>query len=87
MFSFFYLHCRIRVMSDLYCVELGFAQLKNLCRLATSIIVPSTTPDDALLYVQTHCPEVFRKFKVSRVYPVKHVLVDWPRGTCEIVEV
>jgi hypothetical protein len=73
-------------MSDLHCVELGFSQLKNLCRLTSSIVVPSKTPDDALSYVQTHCPEAFRKSKVHRVYPVRHVAVNWPLGSCEIVE-
>ena len=73
-------------MSDLYCIEIGCCPLKNLCRLTSSIIVPSTTPDDALLYVQTNFPKALRKSTVSRVYPVKHVLVDWPMGTCEIIE-
>ena len=73
-------------MSNLHCVELGFSQLKNLCRLTSSIVVPSKTLDDALSYVQTHCPEAFRKSKVHRIYRVQHVMIDWPQGTCEIAE-
>ena len=73
-------------MSNLHCVELGFSPLKNLCRLVSSIVIPAKTPEDALSYVQTHYPKAFRKFKVTRVYPVEAVFVDWPRGTCEIIE-
>jgi hypothetical protein len=73
-------------MSGLYCVELGFSPLKNLCRLTRSIIVPSKAPEDALLYIQTSFPQSLDKSKVHRSYPVQHVMVDWPRGTCEIIE-
>jgi hypothetical protein len=73
-------------MSDLHCVELGFSQLKNLCRLTTSLVIPSKTPDDALSYVQTHCPQALCKSQVHRIYRVQHVMIDWAQGTCEIVE-
>ena len=74
-------------MSDLHCVELGFAPLKNLYRLTSSIVVPAKTPEDALHYVLKNCPEAVRQSHVYRIYRVRHVLVDWPRGTCEIIEV
>jgi len=74
-------------MSNLHCVELGFSPLKNLCRLIRSIIVPSKIPEDALHYVLKHCPEALRQSHVYRIYPERHVLVDWPMGTCEIIEV
>ncbi len=76
----------MKVMSDLHCIELGFAPLRNLYRLTSSIVVPSKTPDNALSYVQTHCHDALNQSTVCRVFPVRHVLIDWPQSTCEIVE-
>ena len=73
-------------MSGLYCVELAVFQRKNLCRMTTSYVVLSTTPDDALLYIQANFPQSLTKSKVQRIYPVRHVAISWPLGTCEIVE-
>lgn len=74
-------------MSELYCVELGFAPVENLYRITRSIIVPSQTPNDALDYVLKNCPDALGQSHLYRIFPVQHVLVDWPSGTCEIVEV
>jgi hypothetical protein len=55
--------------------------------MTASYVVPSTTPDDALLYIQANFPESLTKSKVQRTYRAEHVVVDWPQGTCEIIEV
>ena len=73
-------------MSYLHCVELGRHQLKNLCGMTHSVVVPAKTSDDALRYLQAHYPEVFRKSKVQQIYRVQHVVVNWPLGECDIVE-
>jgi len=73
-------------VNNLFCVELECHQRNNLCRMTTSLVIPSKTPDDALSYAQTHFPEALRKSQVRRIYRVQHVMIDWPQGTCEIVE-
>jgi hypothetical protein len=54
--------------------------------MMTSVVIPATTPDNALAYVKTHCPEPLDKIATPRIYPVQHVVRDWPLGECEIVE-
>jgi hypothetical protein len=54
--------------------------------MMNSVVIPAKTPDDALRYLQAHCPEALRKSQVHRIYRVQHLMIDWPQGTCEIVE-
>lgn len=54
--------------------------------MTSSVVVPANTPDDALTYVQAHCPESLNGTAVQRIYPVKHVIVNWPLGECDIIE-
>src|ERR1035437_5726783 len=86
--SFSNAHCRIVVVdANLYCIELEFYRRKNLWRIVTSLVIPSTFPDDALRYLRTYYPKALGKAQVHRTYRVKHVVVKWPLWTCEFIEV
>jgi hypothetical protein len=68
----------------LFCIEYGAPQRHNVFRMTASVVVPAT--DEALTYLQVHCPEVLDKTAAPRIYPVQHVVRDWPLDKCEIVE-
>jgi hypothetical protein len=70
----------------LFCIEYGASQRHNLFRMTSSVIVSANTPDYALTYVESHCPDIPTKAAVHLIFPVSHIVVNWPRGECEIVE-
>jgi hypothetical protein len=73
-------------MSDLYAVEMGVHQRKNLLRMISILVVPGHTQDEAIRYVRASCPRAPRKSLIRRIFRVKHVAFDLPKGKCEIVE-
>jgi hypothetical protein len=54
--------------------------------MTSSVIVTAKTPEHAVEHVELRCPELLRCATVQRVFEVEHVVVDWPTGDVEIVE-
>ena len=67
---------------NLFCIELGVRQRKNLCRMTTSVVVPGTNSAD----IQRTIPPFFEHGTVQRVFEAEHVIVNWPIHSIDIVE-
>jgi hypothetical protein len=73
-------------MARLFSVECGPKELPNLCRMTTSIVVLAETPDEAVQYVEIHCPDVLADASIQHVIEAQHVEINWQDGETLVIE-
>jgi hypothetical protein len=73
-------------MARLFSVECGTKELPNLCRMTTSIVVLTETPDEAVQYVETHCPDVLADASIQQVIEAQHVEINLQDGETVVME-
>jgi hypothetical protein len=74
-------------MANLYCLEIGIRERKNLCRMTKSIVLLAPTPADAIRQANQLHPTLSRCGEVQHVFQASHVIVDWPSGTVDVPEI